>query len=382
MTFYVAEETTSGSLDQNDGGPRSTLRLRVAAWTALLVASAVAVTVGAWMVTASAVRPGTVALALGAWVGTTAAGFLGGYVVARRVLAPLHDVTVAAHKLSTETLDHRLNYVGPDDEVKELADTFDQMLDRLAAAFDSQKRFVANASHELRTPLAVMRTEIDVTLADSEASVEELRRMGRVVRDASQRANELIEALLLLARTEAQAGRRLNRQIPVDLGVGVPATLKAVNTELKRLNVHVSTQFSPAPVLGDPSLLERLAGNLIENAVRYNVHHGQLHVRTFSNETHAVLAVSNTGPELDASEVPGLFEPFRRGGVERTGTRGAGLGLSIVRAVVDAHGGYVHATARPGGGMEVAIFLPLAVAPHSPTPGAVTARAVGAARVR
>jgi signal transduction histidine kinase len=304
----------------------------------------------------------------------SAAGVVGGYLVTGRALRPLHQVTATARRFSTETLDDRLAHTGPDDEVKELADTFDEMLGRLGAAFGSQKRFVANASHELRTPLAVMRTEIDVTLADPNASREELRRMGVVVRDASTRANELIEALLLLARTEAQAGRRLNRQVPVDLATGVPVTLGAVGAEVQRLNLTVTTDFSPAMVIGDPSLLERLAGNLIENAVRYNIHHGQLMVRTGGDGKHAQLVVANTGPELDPAEVPGLFEPFRRGGVERTGTRGAGLGLSIVRAVVDAHGGTVRAKAIPGGGLEVIVSLP--AAGTTPLPEEPTVRAI------
>ena len=287
------------------------------------------------------------------------AGVVGGHLLTGRALRPLHQVTVTARRLSTETLDHRLHHTGPDDEVKELADTFDGMLDRLSAAFGSQKRFVANASHELRTPLAVMRTEIDVTLADEDASVADLRRMGTVVRDASSRANELIEALLLLARTEAQAGR-LSRQIPVDLARGVPSTLAAIAAETQRLSLEVSTDFAPAIVVGDPSLLERLAGNLVENAVRYNIVHGMLSVRTGSDGQRAWLVVANDGPELDQTDVPGLFEPFRRGGVERTGTRGAGLGLSIVRAVANAHAGTVQAVSRPGGGLEVTVSLPAA----------------------
>jgi len=291
------------------------------------------------------------------------AGIAGVYVVTGRALRPLQQVTATARRLSTETLDQRIAHSGPDDEVKELADTFDAMLDRLTAAFGSQKRFVANASHELRTPLAVMRTEIDVTLADPDASREELRRMGVVVRDASRRANDLIEALLLLARTEAQAGRRLARQVPVDLAVGVPVSLSAVRAEVERLGLTVTTDFSPAVVPGDPALLERLAGNLVENAVRYNVAHGRLLVRTGSDGRWAYLVVANTGQELDPAEVPGLFEPFRRGGVERTGTRGSGLGLSIVRAVVDAHAGTVRAVALPGGGLEVTVLLPAGVQP-------------------
>lgn len=288
------------------------------------------------------------------------AGLAGGYVVAGRALRPLHQVTATARRLSTETLDQRIRYEGPDDEIRELASTFDAMLDRIATAFDSQRRFVANASHELRTPLAVMRTEVDVVLADPDADTEELRRMGRVVRDSSERANTLVEALLLLARTEAQAGRRLVRKVPADLAAGVAVALSSVRPDITRMNLTVTTDTRPAPVVGDPSLLERLAGNLVENAVRYNHADGRVWISTGSDGNHAYMVVGNTGAELDPAEVPGLFEPFRRGGRERTGTRGAGLGLSIVRAVADAHGGTVTARDLPDGGLEVTIRLPAA----------------------
>jgi signal transduction histidine kinase len=219
---------------------------------------------------------------------------------------------------------------------------------------------LANASHELRTPLAVMRTEIDVTLADPDADVPDLRRMGTVVRDASIRANALVDSLLLLARTEAQAGRRLARKVPVDLSTGVTTALSSVRQESSRLSLEVSTDLAPAPVVGDPGLLGRLAGNLIENAVRYNHLGGRMWVRTGADNTHAWLVVGNTGFEVDAPDVPGLFEPFRRGGRERTGARGSGLGLSIVRAVCDAHGGTVTAVALAAGGLEVTVRLPAA----------------------
>jgi len=287
-------------------------------------------------------------------------GVAGAYVVAGRALRPLHQVTATAQRLGEETLDDRIGYTGPDDEVAELAATFDAMLDRIAESFASQKRFVANASHELRTPLAVMRTEIDVTMADPEADVDEYRRMASVVRDASERANALVEALLVLARTEAQAGRRLVRKVPADLAAGAAAALDAVRDEVARLGVVVTRDLAPAPVVGDPSLLERLAGNLVENAVRYNHLHGRIWVRTGSDANHSWLVVGNTGFEVDPADVPGLFEPFRRGGRERTGARGSGLGLSIVRAVADAHGGTVGATAVDGGGLEVTVRLPTA----------------------
>ncbi|WP_211192522.1 cell wall metabolism sensor histidine kinase WalK [Actinoplanes sp. TBRC 11911] len=287
-------------------------------------------------------------------------GIAGAYAVAGRALRPLHRVTQTAQRLGEETLDQRIRYSGADDEVAELARTFDAMLDRLAAAFESQKRFVANASHELRTPLAVMRTEIDVTLSDDEADVDEYRRMAKVVRNASERANGLVDALLVLARSEAQSGRRLARKTPADLAVCVTNALSAVRSEAERLKLDVTTDLKPAPVVGDPSLLDRLAGNLIENAIRYNHLLGRLWLRTDTVDGQARLVVGNTGYEVEPADVPGLFEPFRRGGWERTGARGSGLGLSIVRAVCDAHGGTVSAVAQEGGGLEVTVSLPTA----------------------
>ncbi len=284
-------------------------------------------------------------------------GVLGAYAVVGRALRPLHQVTATARKLGGETLDQRIRYTGADDEVAELADTFDAMLDRLGAAFTAQQRFVANASHELRTPLAVMRTEIDVTLSDPAVDIAELRRMATVVRDASERANALVDALLMLARSEGRTGLRNE---PVDLGAGVLGALSAMEREVHRIKIAVDTQLHPAPVIGDPSLLDRLAGNLIENAVRYNHLGGQIWVESRHDGEYARLMVGNTGFKVDQADVPGLFEPFRRGGRERTGARGSGLGLSIVRAVCVAHGGTVGAVALPGGGMEVTIALPLA----------------------
>jgi signal transduction histidine kinase len=381
-------------------GPRPTLRLRLTLLNGLLlVGTGMLLLVLSWLVVGPSVRvldhvpPGTtitlqdqngdlrtvdfaqwqserahelekelLAKGLLALLAVAGAGIAGAYLVSGRALRPLHQVTATARRLSTDTLDQRIAHTGPDDEVKELADTFDAMLDRLSGAFGSQQRFVANASHELRTPLAVMRTEIDVTLADPAASAAELRRMAGVVRSASDRANDLIEALLLLARTEGQAGR-LSRQTPVDLAVGVPTTLSALRGDIGRLQLTVETDFQPAVVTGDPNLLERLAGNLVENAVRYNRRGGRISVRTSSDGSRVYLVVANTGPELSAAEVPGLFEPFRRGGRERTGTRGSGLGLSIVGAVTGAHGGTVSAVPLAGGGLEVTVVLPAAGAP-------------------
>jgi signal transduction histidine kinase len=246
--------------------------------------------------------------------------------------------------------------MGTDDEVAELADTFDAMLDRLGATFTAQQRFVANASHELRTPLAVMRTEVDVTLSDPEVDAPELRRMAVVVRDASERANALVDALLMLARSQARTGLRAEA---LDLAAGVQGALSAMDNEIRRTNLTVTTKLGAAPVTGDPSLLDRLAGNLIENAVRYNHLGGRIWVRSSRDRDYAHLIVGNTGFAVAQADVAGMFEPFRRGGLERTGARGSGLGLSIVHAVCQAHGGSVGAVALTGGGMEITVALPV-----------------------
>jgi signal transduction histidine kinase len=165
----------------------------------------------------------------------------------------------------------------------------------------------------------------------------------------------------VLARSEAQAGRRLSRKQPADLSEGVASALSAVRKESDRIHLVIESDLQPAPVVGDPGLLDRLAGNLIENAVRYNHLHGRIWIRTGADATHASLVVRNTGFEVDPEDVASLFEPFRRGGRDRTGGRGSGLGLSIVRAVAEAHGGTVSATVNAeGGGLEVTVTLPAA----------------------
>jgi signal transduction histidine kinase len=359
---------------------RPTLRLRLTLLNgALLVSTGLIFVTVAYLVLRGALDvPMRHDMLLRGLVAVLALGVIGvaaGYWLAGQALRPLHRVTVAAQQLSEETLDQRLHYAGADDEVAELAATFDAMLDRLAAAFETQKRFVANASHELRTPLAVMRTEIDVTLSDPDADVAEYRRMARVVRDASERANSLVDSLLVLARSEAQSGRRLVRKVPADLSTGVTVALSAMRREAERMSLDISTDLTPAPVVGDPSLLDRLAGNLIENAVRYNHMGGRLWATTRADGQHATLVVGNTGFEVEQVDVPGLFEAFRRGGRERTGSRGSGLGLSIVRAVCDAHRGTVSAVALPGGGLEVTVTLPAAATTPVAAGSAIVPRA-------
>jgi signal transduction histidine kinase len=286
-------------------------------------------------------------------------GATGGYLLAKQALRPIAQLTQTARALSTETLDQRINLGGPDDELRELADTFDEMLARLDQAFDSQRLFVANASHELRTPLSVIRTELEVTLSDPNADREDLRRMAEVVGGAAERAQRLVNSLLTLARLQAVGGGELEVSEPVDLAGLVPGALHAVAFEAEQKGVRIETEVEQAITIGDPRLLERLIGNLVENAIRHNVPNGWLRITTGQTNDKVWLHVANGGTVIPNGDVDRLFEPFRRGaGKIRTATRGAGLGLAIVRLIVEAHQGRLQAAAPPFGGLAVRVELP------------------------
>ncbi|HEV8426060.1 MAG TPA: ATP-binding protein [Actinomycetes bacterium] len=300
-----------------------------------------------------------------------------GWLVAGRVLRPLTAITATARRLEGSTLHERINLQGPQDELKELADTFDQMLGRLDAAFETQRRFVANASHELRTPLAIARTEIDVALADPDASPAELRAMAHRVLEAGGRSERLIEGLLTLARSE----RQLQASQPLDLALAAADALSVAAPEVERLGLRVSSVLGAAPVAGDRALLERLVGNLVENAVRHNQPGGWLEVDTGRTGELAVVRVANGGPRIGPDQIAALFEPFRRLDGDRTGSsRGAGLGLSIVRSVATAHGGQATAHALDDGGLELTVELPERKANRPPRPSSVDGRDLGGVR--
>jgi signal transduction histidine kinase len=275
--------------------------------------------------------------------------------MAGRALRPVHRITDTALMLSEQTLHARINLRGPNDELKQLADTFDAMLGRLEGAFHSQRRFVANASHELRTPLATERVLIDEALANRSAGPDELRSILEELRANSEDTERLIDALLVLARSE----RGIEEWAPTDLSAAASSVLEQATAEAAVAGVTIQSDLQPVLVSGDPGLLERLAANLVANAIRHNIAGGSISVRTRSDPDAAVLHVVNTGPVVDPEAVAGLIEPFRRAGPDRsTNNGGVGLGLSIVDAIVGAHQGQLHLTARPEGGLDVRVHLP------------------------
>lgn len=288
-------------------------------------------------------------------IGVAAGGI--GWLLAGRALRPLQQITATARRVADRSLHERIALKGPDDEIKDLADTFDAMLERLDRAFDGQRRFVANASHELRTPLTINRTLVEVAISDPQTP-ESTRQLGTTLLAVNERHERLIDGLLVLASSDQQ----LSEQHSVDLH-DVAAHAGAVNAiAAQRGGVEIRTDLHSAPVLGDRLLLERLAHNLLDNAIRYNMpEHGWVQVSSKTVDGQAQLVVENCGPGVSPALVDGLFEPFRRmPSTERIAdaARGAGLGLSIVRSVAHAHDGEVTATARPDGGLTVIVSLP------------------------
>lgn len=278
-----------------------------------------------------------------------------GWIVAGRLLGPLRAITAGARHISATNLHKRLALDGPDDEITDLGRTFDDLLGRLERSFDAQRQFVANASHELRTPLARQRTLIEVALDDPGATVDSLRANYLRVLAAGEQQARLIEALLTLARSE----RGLDRPEPLDLSGAVDAVLSALGPEIKRRRLRVKSDLAPAQIMGDARLIERLVTNLLDNALRYNVDRGEIHAMSETRGGHAVLCVSNPGPVVDPGDVDRLFLPFQRHGANRTAHgSGLGLGLSIVRAIVMAHGAALDAQAQPRGGLVIKVIFP------------------------
>jgi signal transduction histidine kinase len=290
-----------------------------------------------------------------------------GWLMAGRVLSPLRTITAAARRISARSLHQRIGMTGPDDELKELGDTFDQLLGRLDASFGAQRQFVANASHELRTPLARQRTLLEVALRDKQATCASLRTACERALAAGEQQERLIASLLTLARGE----RGLDVFEPFELEEVAAGTLAALRDEADTRGVTVTADLGSALALGDSRLAGQLAVNLADNAIRYNVAGGQVEISTGDRDGRAFLAVSNTGPVIPPDQLGRLFQPFQRldpgrawrGGGEGgngagPGRGGLGLGLAIVSAIAAAHSAELRAVTKAAGGLAVEVVFP------------------------
>jgi signal transduction histidine kinase len=277
-----------------------------------------------------------------------------GWIAAGRALRPVHRITAAARAASEQNLSARVAPSGPHDELRELAETFDEMLGRLQAAFEGQQRFIANASHELRTPLAVMRATVDVALDNPAATPGDLRAMGADIAGEVDHAEHLIGALLILARNE----RGLTVREQVDLATVAEDVLDTAVLTGRR--VHAA--LGPAVITGDPVLAEHLIANLVDNAARYNLPAGgDIWISTRTVAGGSELTVVNTGPVISTADVARIFEPFQR--LDRTPHDGSGLGLAIVASIAAIHGGTATASPRHDGGLSVTVAMPSAGLP-------------------
>ena len=275
-----------------------------------------------------------------------------GWVLAGRALRPLRTITRTAQQISATSLHRRLDLEGPEDELKELGRTFDRLLERLEGAFEAQRQFVANASHELRTPLTLERALLELALTDPVADVASYRRTCEKLLAVNSQQERLIEALLTLSRSQ----RGLDRRVPVDLATVAAAAAAAADRD----GLAFETGFGPAPTAGDPRLIERLAANLVDNAVKHNRPGGTVTVQTETRAGRAILRVANTGEPVAAHDVERLLRPFERGDRERTGDDGFGLGLSIVDAITRAHDATLSVVPGDDGGLTVEVAFPAA----------------------
>jgi signal transduction histidine kinase len=276
-----------------------------------------------------------------------------GWLLSGKALGPVRRITETARRASAAHLGERLALSGPQDELQELADTFDEMLERLDQAFASQKRFVANAAHELRTPLTVMRTSIDVTLSKPTRTPKQLEAMAAKIRRSIDRAEATIDALLTLASTEsAPAGAEI-----VDLATAAEDALDTASPSIAEHDLRVDAELEPATTSGDSVLLERMIANLVDNAVRHNEPHGWIRVQTGVRNAHAVFEIANSGPRVPEEMIPSLFEPFGRAEQRLNPRDGVGLGLSIAQAIGLAHGASLVAHSQPDGGLTVTVAL-------------------------
>jgi signal transduction histidine kinase len=284
-----------------------------------------------------------------------------GWIVAGRVLAPLRVITARTRRISHDNLHERLALAGPSDEIKQLSDTIDDLLARLEAAFDAQRRFMANVAHELRTPHTMMRTSLDVAAGKPQPMSEDARVLSGKLREGLDQADRLVESFLVLARAE---GGGLTDAESVDLPGLVRSAISARREAIAELGLGVREQLEEAEVVGNEMLLRRLVANLVNNAVRHNRPGGFIEVKTETDGTSVRLIVENSGPVISPGDVTRLLEPFHRHGAERTlSNGGVGLGLPIVSAIASAHDGALALSARPEGGLTATVELPITSSP-------------------
>ncbi len=278
-----------------------------------------------------------------------------GWLVAGRVLRPLRVMTTTTRQISERNLHERLALAGPDDELKDLGDTIDGLLARLETAFDSQRRFVANASHELRTPLMLSQTLLQVALANPAITLDSLRAACQEVVDTGKDQAQLIDALLTLARSQ----RGLDHREPVDLTAVVNDALNADRPAAAARGLHLDAALDDASVPGDARLIYRLVSNLVDNAIRYNLTGGRVEVKLEDGAAETTLTVTNTGPPVPPDQVSRLLEPFQRAALDRPASpNGLGLGLSIVADIAKAHGASLAVRPQPEGGLTVTVNFP------------------------
>jgi signal transduction histidine kinase len=295
-----------------------------------------------------------------ALAGMTVVSVALGWVVAGRALRPVREMTAAAQRISEHNLEERLAVQGPKDELKQLGDTIDGLLERLEIAFKAQRRFVANASHELRTPLTTMRAALDVALAKPEPAPPQTAALAARLRRELNKIDRLLEAFLVLARAQHRSlpGQAV---LPLDYMTANALTSHAAAISARKLTVQETSEPGGAWVTGSQALIARMVENVIENAVCHNTEGGWIRITSRTADGRARLVVENGGPVLEQDQVRELSQPFRRIGADRTGTDdGSGLGLSIVAAIAEAHGGSLDLQARPEGGLRVSIQLPAA----------------------
>ena len=278
-----------------------------------------------------------------------------GWVVAGRVLRPVRTICATARRIGASNLSERLRLDGPDDEFRELAATLDDLLGRLETSFDAQRRFVASASHELRTPLTLDRALLERALRNPEPTQAFWQATCERLLLSTQRQDRLIDALLTLARSEGG----LNSCESFELSAVIDSVLLSPELDPGHLGLRIESEIGPAPVSGDPRLIERLVRNLVDNSIRYNQPSGRVEITAASRSGRATLIISNTGPAISASDIDRLFQPFQRLGPYRGGQAdGTGLGLSIVKAIADAHGALITATPQPCGGLRIEVSFP------------------------